>query len=162
MNRRHPFTKGQGMTWLIIRTDHAKEHYVAQQIAMLGFDAWVPCQIIVTRPAMSRRVTAVANQRIKELPILPRRIFAAVPVALQGEVSKIRHLVAVERDGASEAICVSSAEMTRFRAAIDAENTAAMALAQKASRKQKQRWKQLKDALLDLIDSAKEQLERAA
>lgn len=150
------------MNWLLIRTDHAKEAYVARQIQNLGFDAWVPSQIVVTRPAMSRRVTAVANQRIKELPILPRRLFAAVPVALQAEVSKIRHLVAFERDGASDAVCVSSAEIARFRAAIDAENTAALALAQKASRKQKARWKQLKDALLDLIDSAKEQLERAA
>lgn len=152
------------MTWLIIRTDHAKEHYVEQQIQNLGFDAWVPCQIVVTRPAMSRRVTAVANQRVKELPILPRRLFARIPPWLepQGELAHIRHLIGVERNADSEPITISDAEIARFRAAVDAENTASMALAQKASRKQKAKWKQLKDALLDLIDSAKEQLERAA
>jgi hypothetical protein len=57
---------------------------------------------------------------------------------------------------------VPSAEIARFKAAIDAENTAALALAQKASRKQKAKWRSLHDALVDLIEQAKGQLEQAA
>jgi hypothetical protein len=70
--------------------------------------------------------------------------------------------VAVERDSSSGAFSVPSAEIARFRAAIDAENTAALALAQKASRKQKARWRSLHDALLDLIEGAKQSMEQAA
>jgi hypothetical protein len=151
------------MHWLILRTDHGKEAYVARQIMFRGFDAWVPAQIIVCRPSVARRVSAKSQlQKIKELPILPRRLFAAVPVAQEADLAGIRHLVAVERDGASEALCVPSAEIARFRAAIDAENMAALALAQKASRKQKAKWRSLHDALLDMIDSAKAQMEQAA
>jgi hypothetical protein len=153
------------LNWLIIRTDKAKEHYVAAQIRNLTFDAWVPCQIIVSRPSAARRISSKAQLRaIKELPILPRRIFAAVPswAVLQGELAHIRHLAAVEHDGASRPIYVPPAEIARFRAAIDAENTAALALAQKASRKQKAKWRSLHDALLDMIDSAKAQMEQAA
>jgi hypothetical protein len=151
------------LTWLILRTDHGKEAYVARQVMSRGFEAWVPAQIIVCRPSIARRVSAKSQlQKIKELPILPRRLFAAVPVAQEADLAGIRHLVAVERDGASEAISVPSAEIARFRAAIDAENTAALALAQKASRKQKAKWRSLHDALLDMIDSAKAQMEQAA
>lgn len=151
--------------WLIIRTDHQKEAYVAQQIRNLTWDAWVPAQIIVCRPAIARRVSSKAQLRsIKEVPILPRRIFAAVPswAVLQGELCHIRHMVGVEHDGASRPIYVSPAEIARFKAAIDAENTAALALAQKASRKQKAKWRSLHDALLDMIDMAKQQIEAAA
>jgi hypothetical protein len=149
--------------WLILRTDHAKEAYVARQIMFRGWDAWVPAQIIVCRPAIARRVSAKSHlQATKELPILPRRLFAAVPVAQEADLVGIRHLVAVERDGDSRPLSVPSAEIARFRAAIDAENMAALALATKASRKQKQRWRSLHDALVDMIEQAKGQLEAAA
>lgn len=150
------------MNWLIIRTDFRKEHYVAQQIKMLGFDCWVPCQMIATRPAIARRVTAKAAVQIKELPLLPKRLFAAVPVAVEADLLRIRHCVAVERDAALEPVYVPDAQIAAFRAEIDRENTAAMALAQAKSRKQKQKWKALHDALLELVESAKQQMERAA
>jgi hypothetical protein len=151
--------------WLIIRTDTRKEAYVAAQVRNLGFDAWVPVQLIASRPAIARRVTAKAHlSAIRELPILPRRIFAAVPVwaVLQGELSHIRHLVAVEHDADSRPLSVPSGQVQAFRETIDRENTAAMALAQKASRKQKAKWRSLKDALLDMIEGAKQQMEQAA
>lgn len=152
------------MNWLIIKTDFRKEQYVAQQIRNLTWDAWVPCQIITARPHAARRVTAKAHlQTIKELPILPRRIFAAVPLwaVLQGELDHIRHLVAVERNAALEPVSVPANEIHAFRAAIDAENTAALALSQ-ASRRQKAKWRSLKDALLEMIEGAKQQMEKAA
>ena len=153
------------MNWIILRTDHAKEAYVARQIAALTFDAWNPVQIIACRPAIARRVSSKAQLRtIKEIPILPRRIFAAVPhwAVLQGELSHIRHLVAVEHGSDSRPLSVPSAEIERFRAAIDAENTAALALAQKASRRQKAKWRSLKDGLVDMIEGAKQTIEQAA
>jgi hypothetical protein len=148
--------------WLIIRTDFRKEHYVASQIRLLGFDAWVPCQMIVSRPAIARRVTAKAAVSIKELPILPKRLFAAIPVALEADLLRIRHCVAVERDAALEAVYVPDAQIAAFRAEIDRENTASLALAQAKSRKQKAKWRSLKDALIDLVEGAKQQMEQAA
>jgi hypothetical protein len=68
----------------------------------------------------------------------------------------------VERDACSEVIAIPDAEITRFRAAIDAENTASLALAQAKSRKQKAKWRSLKDALIDLVEGAKQQMEAAA
>lgn len=149
--------------WLIIRTDFRKEHYVAQQIRNAGFDAWVPVQIITSRPQIARRITAKAHmQTIKELPILPRRLFAAVPVALQAELEGIRHLVAIERNADQEAISVPHSQIHAFRVTIDNENTAALALSQRASRKQKAKWKSLHDALCEMIVGAKQTMEQAA
>lgn len=152
------------MNWLILRTDARKEQYVAAQVRNLGFNAWVPVQLVYARREIGRRITAKGRHEMREIPILPRRVFAAVPrwVVLQGELEHIRHLIAVECDADSRHPSVPDAEIAAFRAAIDAENTAALALAQKASRKQKARWRSLKDALLDMIESAKQQMEQAA
>lgn len=153
------------MNWLIVRTDFRKEHYVAQQIKALTFPVWVPSQIIVVRDCRGRRVTARAQlQAIKELPILPKRIFAAVPswALLQGELDHIRHLVGVEHDADQRPVSVPDSQITAFRAAIDAENTASLALAQRAGRKQKAKWKSLHDALLELIEGARQTMEQAA
>lgn len=149
--------------WLIIHTNHAKEGFVARQIGLMGYDAWVPAQIVVARPHTARKVTAKAHlQKIRELPILPRRLFAAVPVHVQDELQRIRHLVGIERDGQMLPVQISHAQIIAFRAEIDRENTAALALAQKASRKQKAKWKTLQEALLEMIEQAKEQLVQAA
>lgn len=148
--------------WLIIRTDFRKEHYVANQIERLGFQSWVPAQIIATRTAAGRRATAKPATVLKELPILPRRLFAAVPVALQADLDGIRHLVAIERDTASGAICVPHSQIVAFRDEIDRENTASLMLHQQRSRKQKAKWRSLHDALVEMIEQAKTQLERAA
>lgn len=151
--------------WLILRTDFRKEHYVAQQIRALTWDAWVPVQIITARPQIARRVTSKAHlQTIREVPILPRRIFAAVPhwAVLQGELEHIRHLVAIERNADQKAISVPHSQIHAFRVTIDNENTAALALSQRASRKQKAKWKSLHDALCEMIDGAKQTIEQAA
>lgn len=151
------------MTWIICRTDARKELYVARQLALAGFDAWVPAQIIVTRPHAARRITAKAHvQTVKESPILPRRVFAAIPVACHGDLAGIRHLVGVERDGNQLPVSVPPGQITAFKAEIDRENTATLALAERPNRKQKAKWKALQDALLDMIHAAKERLEQAA
>ena len=148
--------------WLIIRTDFRKEHYVAAQIRNAGFDAWVPVQVIMSRKEIGRRVTAAGRLERRELCILPRRLFAAVPVALHAELEGIRHLVAIERNADQEAISVPANQIHAFRVAIDNENTAAMALGAAVGKRQKKKWKALHDALVELIDGAKAELEQAA
>lgn len=144
--------------WLIVRTDFRKEHFVARQIQQRGFDAWVPSQIIVTRPGMARRLMARSNsQAVKELPILPRRLFATCPDSLT-----VRHMAGVDRDEFMLPVLIPDDQIAAFRAEIDRENTAALALATQRTRKQKAKWRSLKDALLDMIDQAKEQLGAAA
>lgn len=151
------------MGWLIIRTDARKEHFVAAQIRNAGFDAWVPCQIITSRPNVARRITSKAHmQTVRELPILPRRLFAAVPEALHAELQGVRHLVAIERYADQRPVSVPHSQIHAFRVTVDNENTAALALCQRASRKQKAKWRSLKDALLEMIDEAKQQMEQAA
>lgn len=150
------------MTWLIVRTDARKEAFVARQVQNIGFDAWVPAQVIVTRNAAGRRMTAKAVTKVQELPILPRRVFIRSSWPCGNVAVGIRHVVDVERDSDERIIFIPDSQVAIFKAAIDEENTAALALAQKAGRKQKAKWKNLRDALLDLIDAAKEQLRTVA
>lgn len=151
------------ISWLILRTDARKELYVARQIALAGFDSWVPSQVLVSRPHAARRITAKAHlQAIKEIPILPRRVFAAIPTASHGDLASIRHLVGVERDGNQQPVYVPPNQINVFKAEIDRENTSTLALATRPDRKQKARWKALQDALLDMIHNARQQLEQAA
>lgn len=153
------------MNWLICRTDFRKEHYVAQQIKALTFPCWVPSQIVVVRDCRGRSAMARSNlQTVRELPILPKRLFAAVPswAIGQGELDHIRHFVGVERDGDQRLVVIPDAQITAFRAEIDRENTASLALAQRAGRKQKAQWKSLHDALLELINGARQTMEQAA
>jgi hypothetical protein len=151
------------VTWIILRTDARKEAYVAAQIRNAGFDAWHPVQIIACRTAVARRVTAKTQMRAyREIAILPRRLFAAVPAALHAELEGIRHLVAIERNADQEAISVPDSQIHAFRVTIDSENTAALALSQRASRKQKAKWRDLKEALLEMIDGAKQIIDQAA
>jgi hypothetical protein len=53
-------------------------------------------------------------------------------------------------------------QIAAFRAEIDRENTATLALATRQNRKQKAKWKSLHDALVDMIQTAKGQMEQAA
>ena len=151
------------MNWIILRTDFRKEPYVVSQIGNMGFQCWHPVQVIATRPAIARRVTQKAQLRAyREVAILPRRVFACVPAASVDDLQGIRHMVGIEFDGDMRPICIPDSQISAFRAVIDAENTAALALSQKASRKQKAKWRDLKEALLEMIDGARAQLEQAA
>lgn len=151
------------MTWIILRCDARKEHYVARQIEAAGFQAWVPCQIITSRPQIARRVTAKAHmQTIKELPILPRRLFVRSQQWESEYWRNTRHLVGYECDALGYAVEIPDEQIHAFRVAIDNDNTAALALSQRASRKQKAKWRSLHDALVEMIQGAKQTLEEAA
>lgn len=151
------------MNWIILRTDFRKEPYVVSQIGNMGFQCWHPVQVIATRPAIARRVTQKAQLRAyREIAILPRRVFACLPVASVDVLQGIRHLVGVEFDGDMRPVVIPDGQITAFRAVIDAENRAALALSQSASKRQKAKWRDLKEALLEMVDQAKAQLEQAA
>ena len=157
------------MTWIIIRTDRAKESYVARRLRDdLGFETWLPVQIIPCRPQIARRVSAKAHVlKRKELPILPRRVFVQMPPqantdALQAVFGKTRHLVAIERDGDQRPVRIASGAIEAFRAEIDRENEVSLALATRPNPKQKARWKSLREGLQEAIASAKELVEMAA
>jgi len=151
------------MTWVILRTDFRKEPYVVSQIGNMGFQCWHPVQVIAARPAIARRVTAKAQLRAyREIAILPRRVFASVPVAVVDDLHGIRHLVGVEFDGDMRPVVIPDGQIAAFRAVIDAENRAALALSQSASKRQKAKWRDLKEALSEMVDQAKAQLEQAA
>lgn len=151
------------MNWLILRTDTRKEQYVTRQVQNLGFDAWLPAQIIVGRPTIARRVTAKAHlQTVREIPLLPRRVFVSADFWLQEDWRSVRHVTGFEHDAQGRGVQIPACQVAAFRAEIDRENTAALALAQKASRKQKAKWRSLHDALLDLIEQAKTAYEVAA
>ena len=152
--------------WFILRTDARKEAYVAQQIRNAGFESWHPVQVIACRPAIARRITAKTQLKAyREIAILPRRLFVQADVLYGGalvDALQIRHCLGFERDGYSATINIPDAQIAAFRAVIDAENRAALALSQSASRRQKQKWRSLHDALVEMIDAAKTELEQAA
>jgi hypothetical protein len=157
------------LSWVIIRTKKSgKEAFVAQQIdRLLGKEtAWVPCQIITSRPCISRRVTAHAAVSIKELPVVPKLLFVGGPAIhdreVQSELRTLRHVDRLECNAEQLPVYIPDVQIAAFRAEIDRVNTASLALAQKASRRQKAKWRSLKDALLELVDSAKQQMEQAA
>ena len=152
------------MTWLIVKTDSRKEHYVATKIRNMGFPAWVPCQMIASRPGIARRKLSHPSVAITELPVLPRRLFAAVPMwaVYQHELDGIRHCQGFEQNADQMVVQIPDSQITAFRAEIDRENTAALALMQTRSRKAKAKWRSLKDALVEMVEAAKNQMEAAA
>jgi hypothetical protein len=151
-------------SWLIIRTNYRKEHYVAAQIRNMGFAAWVPCQMIASRPGIARRKLAHPAVAIKELPVLPRRLFAAVPMwaVYQHELDGIRHCQGFEQNADQMVVQIPDSQIAAFRSEIDRENTAALALMTARNRKAKAKWKSLHDALVEMVESARNQMEAAA
>lgn len=149
--------------YLIIRTDDRKEAYVASQIVRMGFDAWTPCQIELTRSRAARRFTSQkALATTKEIRILPKRIFAAVPVAMEADILKIRYCVAIERDAALAPLQAPANQVAIFRREVDMLNAETMALAKMAQgRKTKAKWRSLKEALEGLMKAETPELETA-
>jgi hypothetical protein len=91
-----------------------------------------------------------------ELPILPKRLFAVVPVTAEADCASVRYLEALERDGASLAFSVPSAQVARFRDEIARINAETLALGIILSpKKQKERWLPMKEALKEKVEQAK-------
>ena len=165
---RKPDSLGSVLSWILVKVAPRKEPYVAQFIRDMGFEAWAPSQLVAVRPHASRRVTAKAHlTKIREIALLPRRVFVEVPHnsrpgALYGDIAGVRYIGGLELGPGSTALLIPSTQLSRFKDAIDAENAAALALSTKPDRKQKARWKSLKDGLQDAILDAKKEIAIAA
>jgi hypothetical protein len=152
------------LSWLIVKTTARKESAVAEAIRGLGFEAWVPCQLVPVRQHASRRVTSKAHLvKIREIALLPRRVFVKLPenslaYALYADIMGVRYLSGLELGPASTPIRIDSEQLIQFKDAIDGENTAALALVAAKTRKQKAQWRSLQEALIDLVDSAKKKM----
>lgn len=147
--------------WLIVRTEAAKEHFVAKEIVRLGLgEAWVPVEIRSYRTAVVRKHRG--PPQTKEYPLLPKRLFAAVPVALQGVLATVRHLAAIERGSDATALQIPAHEIALFRARVAELNADTLALCKITTRKQKRAWKSMKEALEEMIGAAKTEMEMAA
>jgi hypothetical protein len=151
------------LTWIIIRCAQSKEAYVTRQIALMGFDAWLPVQHVYSKPAVARRFTSQkALVKYRELPVLPKCLFAAVPTGRHGDLQAIRYFASIERDGASLALQIPDIQIRIFRAAIDDMNAAAERHNAVITRKTKAKWRNMHDALQGLIAQAKTEMEIAA
>lgn len=117
----------------------------------------------MVRPGIARRVSAMSHVRREvHMPVLPKMLFAAVPVAAEADLAGIRHLEHIERDGQSVALRVAGNEVLRFKAEIDRLNEATRALNAISTRKTKQVWLNMRDALLEITARAGQTVEQAA
>lgn len=152
------------MNWLIIRTKFKKEQAVATQISKKGFTVWVPVEKVVQRHPAARRHMDRSNTYLppKDRPICPSLFFAAVPVDEIDRILGLRDLDKVEQTNEGTWALVPHEQVDRFRKVIDAENAAAMALFQTTGKRNKARWHSMQDALMKLVEGAKQNLEQAA
>lgn len=149
--------------WLIVRTEFRREQAVAVQISKKGFPVWVPLQIIRQRhPAARRHMDRSNTFQIKDRPVCPSLFFAAVPVDVVDRILGIRSLDRIEQTCEGTWAVVPDNQVQAFREAIDRENAATLALSQTASRKNKAKWRSLQDALMELVEGAKQTMEQAA
>lgn len=107
--------------WVLIRTERRKELAVYAQTVDVAEDTWLPREPRFTRLARSR------NQRQWWAPVLPG-YFLARGVRL-ADVATIRHFDGIERDCDGTPIEVPEWVVSRFRAAIEADNRLIVRLA---------------------------------
>lgn len=93
--------------WFIVRTDLGKELAVARAIAAMGCEVWVPLRFKRYRKRTCRVVDQIAY--------LPTMAFAAIPVALHGDLHAIRHFRGLMRDSACSPLKISCKQLSVFR-----------------------------------------------
>lgn len=144
--------------WLIIRTDLARELSVAREIERMGFPAWVPMEVTSKRIHRTSKTRATTSK-----PILPKTLFAAIPVHQEADIAGIRYMTGVEHDAYSAPLQIPAIQITIFRDAIDKANQDTMALHALCNpRRKREKWRDLKDGLLELVKQAAERLDVAA
>lgn len=146
-------------SWFILRLkEHDKERYVEAAINRIeGWSAWTPMEVRMAR--ISPRHKA---RREFENALLPKRLFAAFPAHLQPEVLRIRYVDSIERGSDFLPLLVPSRQLDLFRSTIADMNARIRALKTATTKKDKARWKSMKEALEALINEAKEEKEMAA
>ncbi len=104
------------MIWYCIATERDEERRTAHELARHGFPVWLPEEF---RCHMPRKR---APARSWHVPILSQTLFAAIPVALHGEIAILAGKPLVWRDSEYAAIPVPYRDIQRFREEIDARN----------------------------------------
>jgi hypothetical protein len=151
------------MMWVIVRTEYTREKAVAAQIDKKGFPVWIPTQIITKRhPAARRHMDRSNVLETINRPVCPSLLFAAVPVDEIDRIMGIRHLKKVEQTAEGMWAVVPDIQVQIFREAIDQENRATAMLTIAAQRKQKKKWRNLAEGLLDLVAAVIAPVEQAA
>jgi hypothetical protein len=109
------------MHWIIVRTKLSKENQVANAILrQFACPTWVPVEIRSYRTAIGRRTR---RREAKEIPLLPKCLFAAIPSAVHGDLQALRYFDRLERDLATgEPFLIPHNQVMAFRQAIEAEN----------------------------------------
>jgi len=85
------------------------------------------------------------QRTITEHPAIPKCLFAAIPVALHGDLHRIRYFDHIERDGASVPLSVPAIQVSRFRDALTEWNDTETRRIQAGNRgkPEKKRWVRL-------------------
>lgn len=127
--------------WIIIRTARQKEAFVARAIERMGYETFVPTI------CSSHRVHRLTKKRIiTESVVLPRRLFAAVPVPVETDLAGIQYLDEVRRDACGTAWRVPDWEVRLFAARLAEYNADVTALTNIGrSPRKRRRWAPLED-----------------
>lgn len=151
-------TPPQQFSWLYLRTKLRKEELVADRIRKMGFLVWRPMMTVAYRTIVRGRF-----RETKTEPILAQRLFAAVPVALAGDLMGIYGMKQIDSHPDSTYIQIPHHQIEAFQKSIDRLNKETLALAAIGrSNKKKAQWRHMKSALEEMIRKAGEQLEAAA
>ena len=108
----------------------------------MGYHAWVPVLVRSYRTAAHGRSRIRA---IKELPILPKFLLAAIPATVHGDLGAVRYFDRIERDIALAPLKIPSWQVEQFATELQAINDAETARARRltAAKPDKTRWQRL-------------------
>ena len=103
--------------YLIVKTDFAREAFVAKAIRRMGYDAIMPVECHAAR--VSRLTKA---KKVVERPAIPRVLFAAIPGAAIGNLQTIRYYHSLQRDFAAQPLLIPIWQVRRFLDYLDDHN----------------------------------------
>ena len=75
----------------------------------MGYQAWLPALVHTARTTRSKRTRAQNYQ-----PVVFGLLFAAIPEAVHGDLQRVRHFIAVDRDLSCTAIRIPAIEIQLF------------------------------------------------
>lgn len=106
--------------WIIVKSEYKHELAVSRQIEAMGYPAWVPMEVRfhrITTPSKVKRA------HTWEAPVIPTVLFAAVPVAVQGQLVSLRGCHSLHRpDAVSAPFLIAPEQIEAFRDMVALEN----------------------------------------
>lgn len=104
------------MRYIIVRATPRHETQVTAAIQAMGLDCWLPLE---TRWRVRRKNRPA---KLWQSPALPQTLFAAIPVALQPDLQRIRYFGGIGRDSALQPITIPHSQLEVFKAELDRRN----------------------------------------